>query len=204
MRKKTTEELVAEKPSLEEFQKLPKTPITLVVDGIRSLDNVGLLFRLADGFRLRDLILCGITGYPAGMVSDARPPDLIEKQDRKIKKTAIQTIPFVPWTYRADVQEVVAERKRAGDMIVVLEQTDDSRQYTEVTYRFPLALVVGHERVGVTEALLERADAVVEVPMHGMGNSHNVAIATAIVLAHLYKGVGGPTSPLGLRGVNRV
>lgn len=185
MRKKTTAELVAEKPSPEEFQRLPKTPVTLVVDGIRSLDNVGLLFRLADGFRLRELILCGITGYPAGLPDDHRSPDLIEKQDRKIKKTAIQTIPAVPWTYRADVQEVVAERARAGDMLVVLEQAAGSRHYAEVAYRFPLTLVVGHERAGVTEALLTRADAVVEIPMHGMGNSHNVAVATAILLAHL-------------------
>lgn len=190
MRKKTTEELVAEKPSPEEFQKLPKTPITLVVDGIRSLDNVGLLFRLADGFRLRELILCGITGYPAGLLHDDRPIHIIERQDRRIQKTAIQTIPFVPWTYRADVEKVVEEQKGAGETIVVLEQADNSQQYPEATYRFPLTLVVGHERAGVTEALLRHADAVVEIPMLGMGNSHNVAITTAIMLAQLSRILG--------------
>jgi tRNA G18 (ribose-2'-O)-methylase SpoU len=185
MQKKTTEELVSLKPSLEEFRKLPKTPITVVVDGIRSLDNVGLLFRIADGFHLRELVLCGITGYPAGLPGDDRPAHIVERQDRRIQKTAIRTIPFVPWTYRPGVAEIVAERQRAGDMIIALEQTDASRHYQNMGYHFPLTLVVGHEREGVTSALLRTVDAVVEIPMEGMGNSHNVAIATAIVLVHL-------------------
>jgi tRNA G18 (ribose-2'-O)-methylase SpoU len=185
MRKRTTTELIAEKQSLEEFVGLPKTPVTLVVDGIRSLDNVGLLFRLADAFRISQLALCGITGYPAGRAGDDRPPHIIERHDRRIKKTAIQTIPFVPWTYATDVLDVVAERKKVGDMVVVLEQTDRSQPYRDAAYRFPLTLVVGHEREGVNAALLPLADAVVEIPMRGMGNSHNVAIATAIMLAHV-------------------
>lgn len=192
MHKKTTSELVAAKPTPGEFSKLPKTPITLVVDGIRSLDNVGLLFRLSDGFRVQRLVLCGITGYPAGMPDDPRPVHIIERQDRKIKKTAIQTIPYVPWEYRPDVQHVVEEQKRAGDMIVVLEQTHESMPYPDVSYRFPLTLVVGHERTGVSDGILQAADAVVDISMHGMGNSHNVAVATAIVVTHLHRAAASP------------
>ncbi len=185
MQKKTTAELVAEKPAREEFSDLPKTPITLVVDGIRALDNVGLLFRLADGLRIREIILCGITGYPAGLSGDTRPAHVIERHDRRIKKTAIQTIPFVLWTYRPDAVEVIREKKTAGDIIVALEQTHESRDYRTVPYHFPLTLVVGHEREGVTQPVLDIADAVVEIPMQGMGNSHNVAIATALVLQEM-------------------
>lgn len=184
MRKRTTEELVAEKPSLEAFAALPKFPVTIVVDGIRSLDNVGLLFRLSDAFRVQKLILCGITGYPAGSSAEDRPAHIIERHDRRIKKTAIQTIPFVDWEYRADVLGAVREQKDRGNMIVVLEQTDESQPYADVSYRFPLTLVVGHERTGVSDDVLALADAVVEIPMHGIGNSHNVAIATTITLAY--------------------
>jgi tRNA G18 (ribose-2'-O)-methylase SpoU len=186
MRKRTTEELVAAKPSPEAFAKRPKTPITIVVDGIRSLDNVGLLFRLSDGFRIQKLILCGITGYPVGVPNDDRPAHIIERHDRRIKKTAIQTIPFVEWEYRPDVIDVVTERKNAGDQVIVMEQTDASKPYTDVEYRFPLTLVVGHERTGVSDTVLSLADQIIEIPMHGMGNSHNVAIATTILLAHLH------------------
>lgn len=182
MRKKTTAELVAEKPAREVFSRLPKTPITLVVDGIRALDNVGLLFRIADGFRIRELILCGITGYPAGLPGDTRPAHVMERHDRHIKKTAIQTIPYVPWTYRPDAAEIVREKKAAGDMVVALEQVHGSRDYRAVTYRLPVTLVVGHEREGVAQPVLDIADVVVEIPMRGMGNSHNVAIATALTL----------------------
>jgi len=185
MRKKTTEELVKEKPSIDEFVKLPKAPITLIVDGIRSLDNVGLLFRLSEGYRLKKLILCGITGFPSGMPNDVRPPHMIEKHERKISKTAIKTIPLIPWEYREKVEEAVKERKQAGDKIIVLEQTDESKDYRKVKYNFPLTLIVGHERTGVSDEILNMADEVIEIPMRGMGNSHNVAISAAIVISHL-------------------
>lgn len=185
MRKKTTAELVEAKPDADAFAALPKLPVTVVVDNIRSLDNVGLLFRLSDGFRIEKLVLCGITGYPAGMADDERPVHIIERHDRRIKKTAIHTIPFVPWEYRERAADVVRERKEQGDAIVVLEQTDGSMPYGDAPYRFPLTLVIGHERLGVDDGILALADAVVDIPMEGMGNSHNVAVATAIVLAHL-------------------
>lgn len=184
MRRITTEELVASKPSLEEFKKQPKTPITVVVDGIRSLDNVGLIFRICDGFRVKKLYLCGITGYPA-IDNDERPPHIIERQDRRINKTAIKTIGYMDWEYQSDVEAVIKLQKEKGDKIVVLEQTDESIDYQKTEYVFPLTLVVGHERTGVSDTILKIADKVIEIPMKGMGNSHNVAVSTAIVLAHI-------------------
>lgn len=184
MRRITTEELVASKPALEEFKKLPKTPITVVVDGIRSLDNVGLIFRICDGFRVKKLYLCGITGYPM-VENDERPPHTIERQDRRIKKTAIHNVEYMDWEYRPDVEAVVAEQKAAGEQIVVLEQTDTSTDFQKTDYQFPLTLVVGHERTGVSDAILKVADKIIEIPMYGMGNSHNVAVSTAIVLTEM-------------------
>lgn len=186
MRRITTEELVASKPTLEEFKKLPKTPITVVVDGIRSLDNVGLIFRICDGFHLKKLYLCGITGYPA-VEGDQRPPHIIERQDRRIKRTAIKNVEYMDWEYKENVEEVVLAQKAAGDQIVVLEQTDNSTDYQKTVYQFPLTLVVGHERTGVSDAILKIADKIIEIPMLGMGNSHNVAVSTAIVLAEMQK-----------------
>lgn len=188
MRRITTEELVASKLPLEEFKKLPKTPITVVVDGIRSLDNVGLIFRICDGFHVRKLYLCGITGYPQ-IANDERPPHTIERQDRRIKKTAIKNVDYVDWEYKLDVEAVVTAQKEAGDKIVVLEQTDTSTDYQKTDYQFPLTLVVGHERTGVSDAILKLADNIIEIPMHGMGNSHNVAVSTAIVLTELCKNI---------------
>jgi len=184
MRKITTEELVASKPLLEEFKKLPKSPITVVVDGIRSLDNVGLIFRICDAYHVNKLYLCGITGYPA-VENDDRPPHIIERQDRRINKTGIKTISYMDWEHRESVEEVLEERKKAGDSIVVLEQTDCSEDYQKAEYSFPLTLVVGHERTGVSDAILKLSDKIIEIPMYGMGNSHNVAVSTAIVLSHI-------------------
>jgi tRNA G18 (ribose-2'-O)-methylase SpoU len=184
MRKITTEELVFAKLPLEEFKKLPKSPITVVVDGIRSLDNVGLIFRICDGFHVKKLYLCGITGYPA-VENDNRPPHIIERQDRRINKTAIKTISYMDWEYRESVDDVLAERKKEGDSIIILEQTDCSENYQKVEYSFPLTLVVGHERTGVSDGILKMADKIIEIPMYGMGNSHNVAVSTAIVLSHI-------------------
>lgn len=187
MRKISTEELVAQKLSLEEYKKTPKIPINVVVDGIRSLDNVGLLFRLCDAFRVNKLYLCGITGYPA-VANDDRPPHIIERQDRRINKTAIKTISYMDWEYRPDVVGIVKERKSKGEAIVVLEQTDESVNYQNTKYVFPMTLVVGHERTGVSDEILKMSDMVIEIPMRGMGNSHNVAVSTAIVLAEITRG----------------
>ena len=184
MRKITTEELVASKPSLEEFNKIPKSQITVVVDGIRSLDNVGLIFRICDAYHVEKLYLCGITGYPA-IENDNRPPHTIERQDRRIKKTAIKTVSYMDWEHRENVDEVLEERKKTGDSIVILEQTDCSEDYKKIDYSFPLTLVVGHERTGVSDTTLKIADKIIEIPMYGMGNSHNVAVSTAIVLSHI-------------------
>jgi len=186
MEKLTTAELVARKPSPEEFKRWPRHPIYVICDNIRSLMNVGLIFRLCDAARIQCLYLCGITGYPP-MPNDTRPPWVAERAGRVIAKTAIQTVQYVPWEYRPDAVAVIRELKARGVQIVVLEQTRQSINYTCAQYRFPLCLVLGHERTGVEDEVLALADVVVEIPMYGMGNSLNVAMAFGICVYELLR-----------------
>ena len=186
MEKLTTAEMVAQKPSPEEFARRPRHPIYVVCDNIRSLMNVGLIFRLGDAALVERLYLCGITGYPP-VQNDSRPPWVSERAGRVIAKTAIHTVQYVPWEYRPDAIELVRELKDKGAQIVVLEQTTQSVNYVRAHYRFPLCLVLGHERAGVESQLLDLADVAVEIPMYGMGNSLNVAMAFGICVYEMIR-----------------
>lgn len=186
MDKLTTAELVAQKPTLEEFRRWPRYPIYVVCDNIRSLMNVGLIFRLCDAARVERLYLCGITGYPP-LPDDTRPPWISERAGRVIAKTAIHTVQYVPWEYRADAMGIIRELKTRGAQVVVLEQTRRSINYVCAQYHFPLCLVLGHEREGVEDAVLDLADAAVEIPMYGLGNSLNVAMAFGVCVYELIR-----------------
>ena len=186
MRKLTTSELVARKPSLEEFQMVSRNPIYVVCDNVRSLQNVGLIFRLCDAARIERLYLCGITGYPP-VPNDTRPPWVAERAGRVIAKTAIHTVQYVPWEYHPDAAEVVGKLKQSGAQIVALEQTNRSIDYTCAHYRFPLCLVLGHEREGVASSILDLTDLTVEIPVYGLGNSLNVAMAFGICVYEMLR-----------------
>jgi tRNA G18 (ribose-2'-O)-methylase SpoU len=97
----------------------------------------------------------------------------------------VYALPHQPWEYIEDPVPLVAHLKEQGSMIVALEQTKESVPYFEATYRLPLTLIIGHEREGIRQDLLDLADVLVEIPILGLGNSHNVAIATSIVLYHI-------------------
>lgn len=154
-------------------------PLYVVVDNVRSLFNVGAIFRLCDAVRVARLYLCGITGHPS-YPGDRRPPWVARRADREIAKVALRTAESVPWEYRASAPEVVAELRASGVQIVALEQTARSTAYTNARYRFPLALVLGHERAGVDLAVLDQIDLAVEIPMYGQGTSLNVGMAFGI------------------------
>jgi tRNA G18 (ribose-2'-O)-methylase SpoU len=181
--KKTTDELVGERPSPEELAALPRTPITVVADNLRSLDNIGLLFRACELIRADHLYLTGYTGYPGQS----------QRHTNRITKTAVYAIPHQPWTHVEDPLPTLTKLKEAGNKIVVLEQTDRSIPYHKVPvadYRLPMTLVLGHERQGVREELVQTADFVVDIPILGLGNSHNVAISASIVLYHILEKTG--------------
>lgn len=199
MHKFTTAELVAQKPSEKKFKKLKRHPIVFILHNIRSLENVGLFFRLADAIRAEKIYLTGYTGYPR-IKNDQREERIISHAEKEINKTAIKTVPFVPWEQNEDVLSIFSQLRTLNYQLVAVEQTDKSVDYSlppqisrnakflparAPVYRTPVALLFGHERTGVEENLLEKCDLVVHIPMLGMGNSHNVAIAGTIISYHL-------------------
>lgn len=188
MRKYTTDELVAQKPSPEEFAKIKRNPIVFILHNIRSLQNVGLFFRLADALLIEKIYLTGYTGYPR-MVNDDRPERVIIHAENEINKTAIKLVPFVPWERREDIHGLLTDLR--GYKLVGVEQTDQSVDYLLTPIRYPLALIFGHERTGVEDEVLEKCDYVVQIPMLGMGNSHNVAMSAAIISYHLLSKIKG-------------
>jgi tRNA G18 (ribose-2'-O)-methylase SpoU len=183
----TTAELVGRKPRADAFAQLPRAPISVVLDDVRSLANVGLIFRICDALRVERLYLCGITGHPPVPGDpepgrDPRPRHVQERAEREIAKTAVMAIPYVPWEYAPSATAVVGRMRGRGYQVVAVEQTHDSVPYTRAgIYRPPIALIFGHERAGIASAALQAADVCVEVPVYGMANSLNVAMACTLV-----------------------
>lgn len=182
--------MVAAKPLPDRFASLPRAPLCVILDDVRSLANVGLVFRLADAVRAERLYLCGITGHPPfpDPETDPRRREVQERALREITRTAVMAVPFVPWEYRPSALEVVQELRGRGYQVVTAEQAHDSVLYTTPgIYRPPLCLVLGHERAGVAPAALKLADLCVEVPVFGMANSLNVAMAFSLIAYEIHR-----------------
>ena len=163
---------------------MPRAPISVVLDDVRSLANVGLIFRICDALRVERLYLCGITGHPLDPTpgQDTRPRHVQDRAEREIAKTAVMALPFVPWEYQPSATQVVQRLRTTGYQVVAVEQGHHSTPYTQASiYHPPLCLIFGHERAGVAPWALEAADLCVELPVYGMANSLNVAMACALV-----------------------
>jgi 23S rRNA (guanosine2251-2'-O)-methyltransferase len=167
MKKLTNEEIVA-RQKLKRAE--PRIPLVVVLDDIRSLHNVGAIFRTADGVGVSKIWLCGITGCPP---------------HAQIRKTALGAEEAVPWEYAPDAIMVLERYKRAGHQIVLLEQATESREYDRFDPKGPVCLVVGNEITGINEQLLELCDEIIEIPMAGGKNSLNAAVAFGVVAYHL-------------------
>ena len=137
----------------------------VLLDNIRSLHNVGSIFRTADGVGADKLYLCGITG---------KPPRT------EIRKAALGAEEFIPWEYHKDIIEVIDNLKKQGYHIVALENQTASVDYKQLNYRLPMALIVGNEFHGINESILKKCDDVVSIPMWGKKNSLNVSVAFGI------------------------
>lgn len=166
MRKMTHEELAARQGDSGQS---PKLPFTAVLNNIRSLYNVGSIFRTADGVGVEKIWLCGVTGIPPS---------------NKISKTALGAEKSVPWEFSKDVVSCVRHLKEGGYKIVLLEQTLNSLPYQEFIPSAPIALVLGNEVEGVSEELLSLCDAALEIDMAGLKISLNVTVAFGIVAYH--------------------
>jgi tRNA G18 (ribose-2'-O)-methylase SpoU len=167
MKKLTYEEITAQRITPENLQKIQRYPIYALLDNIRSLHNVGSIFRTADAVRLAKLYLTGITGQPPR---------------REIDKTALGSVGSVPWEYRENPVMVIDSLKKQGVQMVVLEHTRESQPFWEINYNYPTCLVVGNEVFGIQEKIIEMADCAIEIPMFGIKQSLNVTIAFGIVI----------------------
>ena len=150
----------------------PKVPLVLVLDNIRSLFNVGSMFRIADAAGIEKMLLCGITGYPP---------------QGGITKISLGAEESVPWEYCKTTSDALRTLKGRGYSIQVLEQARGSVAYHEYVSgpEIKVALVVGNEVDGVSDEIMAQADGALEIPMAGVKNSLNVSVACGIVVVEM-------------------
>ena len=172
MRKLGMDEL--NRKSVNEFRRSEKTPVVVVLDNIRSMHNVGSVFRTADAFLLQRIVLCGYTPQPP---------------HRDIHKTALGATETVEWTYFPDTADALRSLKAEGYRIFAVEQVENSIPLSEFAVQLsgPLAVVFGNEVSGVGEEALKLCDGSVEIPQWGMKHSLNISIAAGIVLWELVR-----------------
>lgn len=172
MKKLSMDEL--QRSSIKDFKDSEKYPLVVVLDSVRSMSNVGSIFRTCDGFAVEKLYLCGIT---------AQPPH------KEITKTALGATESVDWEYHQDVVELVNQLKNEHYKVFLIEQTDNSIMLDQFQYQpqDKIAIVLGNEVFGVDEKLLPICDGVIEIPQYGTKHSFNVTIAGGIVIWEMVK-----------------
>lgn len=171
MRKLTMDELA--RPDINTFKQQQKLPVTLILDNVRSLHNVGSVFRTADGFAVDQIVLCGITGTPP---------------HRDIEKTALGATQAVNWSYAPTVSAAIIQLKSEGKKIIAIEQAEGStmlHQFEPKTNE-SYALILGNEVHGVSEEAMLLVDGCIEIPQFGTKHSFNVVVAAGIVLWDFY------------------
>lgn len=159
--------------SVEQYKSSEKTPIVLILDNIRSMSNIGSMFRTADAFRLEGLYLCGIT---------ATPPH------REINKTALGATESVSWQYCTSTIDCVKDLKAKGYQMIALEQTQNSIMLQDFKVeQTPIALILGNEVEGVNQEAIDLSDNVIEIPQIGTKHSFNVSVSCGITLWEIFK-----------------
>ena len=172
MRKLANEEL--NRISKDEFKESEKTPIIVILDDIRSLHNIGSVFRTSDAFLLEKIYLCGIT---------ATPPN------KEIHKTALGATDTVAWEYAKDVLEVIQKLKEENVKIFSVEQTENSIMLNDfqVETNERYALIFGNEVKGVSQDAINLSDGVIEIPQLGSKHSLNISVSAGIVIWDLFQ-----------------
>lgn len=165
MRKLKNEELG--RLSEEEFKSAKKLPVVIVLDNIRSMNNIGSVFRTADSFSFQSVYLCGITAVPP---------------HRDIEKTALGATKTVDWKYFQSTSEAVAELKEKGFSVLAVEQAEGSILLSELKLeRREYAFVFGNEVSGVDQLVVNACDNVLEIPQSGTKHSLNIAVSVGVV-----------------------
>ena len=157
-------------PDYDDLEQRQRMPVVALLDNIRSMFNVGSIFRTADGAWLEEIILSGYT---------ASPPR------KEIAKTALGAEYSVPWRKIPNAVDALRALKQKGYTAIALEHTTQSRSYTQIKYDFPVVFVVGNEGVGIQDEIVKECDFAVELPQNGMKSSMNVAVAFGIMLYEL-------------------
>jgi len=151
------------------YKTVEKHPVIIILDDIRSLNNVGSIFRTSDAFRVEKIYLCGITGTPP---------------HKDIHKTALGATESVDWEYRKDILSLIKELKDQNVEVVSIEQVEDSRNLAEYypEDKRKTALIFGNEVKGVSQEAVNHSDVCVEIPQYGTKHSFNVSVSVGIVL----------------------
>jgi tRNA G18 (ribose-2'-O)-methylase SpoU len=167
MKKKTMAEL--NRLSVEEFKTHEKSNVVVVLDNVRSMHNVGSVFRTSDAFLIKEIILCGVTPQPP---------------HRDIHKTALGATESVQWSYEKESVAAIKRLKEKGYKILAIEQVHDSISLSEFkrTTNEKIVFVFGNEVQGVSDEVLALCDACIEIPQSGSKHSFNISVSVGIVL----------------------
>ena len=160
--------------SVDEFKQSKKIPVSIVLDNVRSMHNVGSTFRTADAFRIEKIFLTGITGTPP---------------NREMEKTALGATESVDWEYFENTAALLQKLKLEGYKIVIIEQTTESTplQQFNVSKKEKYCLVFGNEVHGVSEEAIPMADVALEIPQEGTKHSLNISVCVGIVTWEIFK-----------------
>ena len=164
--KRCNDELKADRPTISEVEFIPRVPIYILVENVRSVHNVGSMFRSADGFGAEKIYLTGYTAHPP-------------RED--LHKTALGAEDAVPWEYYENPLDAAEVIKKQGIPLILIEQTKQSKSMYEIEWKFPLCFIVGNEVSGVSEDLSNIANIHAELPMRGVKQSLNVSVAAGVV-----------------------
>lgn len=177
MRKLANEEL--NRKSVDEFKESSKTPLVIVLDNVRSLNNVGSVFRTADAFLLQSIYLCGITGTPP---------------NKEIQKTALGATETVEWKYTETTLQAVSELKNNGYLICAVEQAESATMLHDFLPREgqKVAVIFGNEVKGVEQGVVDQSHHVLEIPQLGTKHSLNIAVSVGIVVWDLFRKLRSP------------
>ncbi len=171
MRKLLNEEL--NRKTVDEFKSATKTPIIIVLDNVRSLNNVGSVFRTADAFLMEAIYLCGITGTPP---------------NKDIQKTALGSTETVVWKHFANTLDAVHELKQNGYKVLAIEQAESAVMLNDFkpSANEKLAIIFGNEVKGVQQEVIDVSDGVIEIPQAGTKHSLNIAVSVGVVVWDLF------------------
>lgn len=171
MRKLAHSEIASRRASVGSIRPIDRLPVIVIVDNVRSMYNVGSIFRTSDGVLLQKLILTGFTPTPPR---------------KEIEKTALGSTESVPWEYVKEPRAAILNMKQAGIKTYCLELTDSTIPYYQVKPTdFPTCLVIGNEITGVSRDVIAECDGALEIPQYGIKQSLNVAVAYGIAIFEL-------------------